>query len=215
MSDTNVHPGLDVARLDWKGLNFWELGSRLYAIVQGNPGLEADFPGITQRYATPLTVTGLLWERLKQMRDSGGKFVAYIVFYGQKAIGVATVEQDELCEQSEESNPPPVAVGPWLAYWLDDQRPEAQRHLGVAMLRLIAHDIIRNSKNAAMFERPFTLVRPDNSRSLSILANPNNGFGGFVIPPASEAKLYVAPTAKTPMLLVKGNLTLDELRRAA
>jgi|GEM_PF-4095312 len=201
------HPALRVVRLDDPQLNFWLLGRKIHEIVSKNPDLAVDFPDLHRWHATPSQSGVTLESRLELMHDSNGQYVMYIVFYGRTAIGAATAEQAELRQQFHGPALPPCASGPWLAYWLDENRPREQRHIGVEMLQQIAADLVDNE---AMQDNPFTVVRPDNERSLGILINSANGFGGFTVQDKPQTYRYMNGGQVRGALLVARSL--DDLR---
>src|SRR5690349_12424289 len=91
-----IHPDLRVVRFDDESIDPAQLGRDLHDIVRRNPGLAEDFPSLPERYTSPQAAEAIVALRREAIEESMGKYAVYAVHYGERAIGVATAEQDKL-----------------------------------------------------------------------------------------------------------------------
>lgn len=173
------------------------LGSRLYDLIHGADGGEADpwitrdFPLTGRNYAT----RDLAISRVGQLarianRSNGQRGFMAVVREGQ-VIGVLTFAQEKLERTSGRwmfKTTTTLVDGPLLACWLmrSTRRPGVRQHLLPLILReaaaLLAH-------NGGLHGPPWTLVRndrEDHGHVSSYLTDVNNGFGGFRVEDLGE-----------------------------
>jgi hypothetical protein len=205
----HLHPDLRVVRFDDESIDPARLGSDLHDIISRNPDLVTDFPSLPDLYSSPAAAEAIVVQRRAAMAESMGNYAVYAVQYGERAIGVATAEQDRLRARGRAFLKTTRAEGPWIAYWLDDERPADQRHVGVPMLRAVAADII---DDGVMSGSAFTVVRDANVRSRRILEDTDNGFGGFATASDRPQRYPVGDGVSEPRWLYIARQSLEALR---
>lgn len=135
--------------------------------------ISTDFPKVPELYGTPEKATQTIQKRQQAMLRNTGYGALFIMMGSGKEkrlTGIATYSQMTLRRRSLGRA---VVEGPLFAAW---KSREPFSYIGEQLLEVMIRHLVKGSNLSG---RPFTVVRPDNDRSVDLLTRDSYRFGGM------------------------------------
>lgn len=169
--------------------------------------LSVDFPSTAARYATADKANDRLVKLQIEISINEGRSGVLLVENDDDLLGMVTYAQTRKWFRLPGDLLLTHFNGPLIAGWLDQNRPNRLRRIGIEVLRQMASEIAANNH---LKGTPWTFVRPNNHPAVRRITAVDNGFGGFVA--IGEPRDYSSiDGVKAPRQLYVGNYDVRHL----